>query len=155
VADHIYEAGLQKVTTAAAVAIASIVPATLASGTRMPEVREIGIFNVSGVAAEVGIGYPAALGTGGVTTTETVQALNPTDPAGHTALVTVYTTLQPTAPTNYMRRFELQPVIGAGVIFTWNPGEFALWAGATINAPVIFQISTAIVTYDISVKVAE
>ena len=152
-ADHIYEAALQKVTTAATVPIATIVPGTLGAGVRAPEIREIGVFNVSGVAAEVGIGVPAGA-AGTFTTQETVQALNPLDPAGHTVLVSVATT-PATAPANYMRRFELQPVIGAGVVFTWNPGEFILWSGATINQVTIFQISTSIVTYDVYCKISE
>ena len=80
-ADHIYEAALAKTTSTAAAPIAVIVPAALASGVRMPEIREIGVFNQSGVAAEIGIGSPAANGST-PTTSATVQALNETDPAG-------------------------------------------------------------------------
>lgn len=152
-ADHIYEAALSKTTTAATVPIAVIVPGTLGAGIRAPEIREIGIFSQSGVAATIGVGVPAAAGAT-ATTSETVQALNPLDPAGHTTLVTVHTTAA-TAPTNYTRRADLQPVVGAGVIFVWNPGEFILWSGATVPQIVIFQISTAIVTYDVYVKTAE
>ena len=154
-AEHLYEIGLPKTTGAAAGIIAAVNPAAIAAGTRMPEIREIGIFNQSGVAAEVGIGYPAAVGTGGASTSGTVQALNPIDAAGHTTVITLYVTLQPTAPTNFMRRAEIQAVVGAGVIFTWQPGEFALWQGAALFTPVIWQISALAVTYDIYVKVAE
>ena len=154
-ADHIYEAALPKTTGAVAGAIASIVPATLASGVRMPSVREIGIFSNSGVAAEIGIGYPAALGTGSISASATVQALNPIDAAGHTQLVTAYATTQPTAPSNYFRRAEIPAVVGAGLIWTWNAEEWQLWSGATISAPVIFQISALAVTFDVYIKVAE
>jgi hypothetical protein len=74
---------------------------------------------------------------------------------GDTKLVTAYATTQPTAPATYMRRDPLQATAGAGLILVWNPGEFILWAGAGISAPVIWQISTLAVTWDISVKVAE
>jgi len=152
-AEHIYEAALTKTTTAAAVAIASIVPATLAAGVRQAEVREIGIFISPTTATPVGIGYPAAAGAG-TATSVTVQG-SPVDGAGHTTLVSSYATTQPTAPATYMRRTDLAGTAGSGVIFVWNPGEFILWSGAAINAPVIFQISAASVTYDIYVKVAE
>lgn len=153
-AEHIYEAGAQRTSGAAAGALASVVPGTLAAGIRMPEIREIGIFNVSGVAAEIGLGYPAALGTGGIATSAVVQG-SPVDAGGHTVLALTYTTLQPTAPAAYMRRAELQGAVGAGIIWVWNPGEFILWSGAAINAPVIYQISALAVTYDIYCKVAE
>ena len=153
-AEHIYEAALTKTTGAAAAFICTIVPATLASGVRMPEIREIGIYNKDGAnAAEIGIGTPAAAGTtpsGAVT----VQALNELDPAGHTTLVPTYSGA-PTAPTVFNRRAEIQAVAGAGTIWVWGDGEFGLWAGATINQVVIFQISALAVVYDIYVKVAE
>jgi hypothetical protein len=155
VAEHIYELGLQKVSGAAAGALLSVMPLTLAAGVRPPEIREITITSVSGVAAEVGIGYPAAAGTGGISTQVTFLPLSPFDAAGHTTLVTAYVTAQPTAPANYFRRQEIQPVVGGGATWAWNPGEWMLWVGATIPAPVIFQISALAVTYDINVKVAE
>lgn len=153
-ADHIYEAGNTKTTGAAAGPIAVVVPGTLGAGIRMPDIREIGVFNQSGVAAQIGIGIPAAAGTGALTSV-TVQALNQLDPAGHTLLGTSYATTQPTAPSTFYRRADLQAVSGAGVIWTWLPGEFALWSGATINTLVIWQISAAAVTYDLYVKTAE
>ena len=152
-AEHIYEAGAQRTSGAVAGALASVVPGTLAAGIRMPEIREIGIFNVSGVAAEIGLGYPAALGTGGVATSAVVQG-SPVDACGHTVLALTYTTLQPTAPAAYMRRAELQGAVGADDP-GGNPGEFIRWSGAAINAPVIYQISALAVTYDIYCKVAE
>lgn len=153
-AEHIYEIGLAKTTGAAAGPIVTVVPAALASGVRMPEIREIGIFNVTGVAAEVGLGIPAAAGTGAVTG-GTVQALNQLDPAGHTQLASSFGTLQPTAPANFTRRAEIQAVVGAGLIWTWAPGEWQLWSGATVNQVVIWQLSLLAVSYDVYVKVAE
>ncbi len=154
-AGNILEAASTKTSSNAAGPIASIVPATLGSGVQVPEIREIGIFNVSGVAGEVGIGFPAALGTGGISASVTVQDISGFGATGNTKLATLYTTLQPTAPTNFFRRFEIQAVVGAGVIFTWQPDEWMLWSGAAINAPVIWQISALAVTYDVYVKVAE
>ncbi|SRR6266702_6712400 len=152
-ADHIYEASLPKTTTAAAVPIAVIVPGAIGAGIRSPEIREIGIFNVTGVAAEVSLGIPAAAGVT-ATTSMLVQALNQTDPAGHTTLVTVHTT-PATAPANRYRRAELQAVAGAGIIWTWAPGEWILWSGATVNQVVIFQESALAVGYDVYLKVSE
>lgn len=153
-ADHIYEVGWTYTSGAAAHAIGEIIPATLAAGKRPPEIREIGIFNQSGVAAQIGIGRPAAIGvTPG--TLVTVQAGNGFDTiAGNTTVAGSWGTA-PTAPSTFMRRFDLQAVQGAGDIFTWLPGESVLWSGATINTLVLWQISAVAVTYDLYVKVAE
>jgi hypothetical protein len=154
VADHIYEGGWAYTSGAAAHAIGEIIPATLAAGKRPPEIREIGIFSVSGVAAEIGIGRPAAIGITPATLT-TVQAGNSMDViAGNTTIAASWATA-PTVPGTFMRRAELQAVTGAGVIFTWNPGELVLWSGAAISTLVLWQISALAVTYDIYVKAAE
>lgn len=152
-AEHLYEVSLPKTTGAAAAPIAVVVPGTLGAGIRMPEIREIGVYNQSGVAAEIGLGVPAAAGVT-ATTSALVQALNQIDAAGHTTLVTVHTT-PATAPTTFYRRGELQAVVGAGAIWTWAPGEFALWSGATIPQVVLWQISALAVTYDVYLKCAE
>lgn len=152
-AEHLYEAGLPKTTTTTPAPVAVIVPGTLGAGIRSPEIREIGIFNVTGVAAEVGLGIPAAAGVT-ATTSMLVQALNQTDPAGHTTLVTVHTT-PATAPANFYRRGEIQAVVGAGIIWTWAPGEWILWSGATIPQVVIWQLSALAVGYDCYIKVSE
>ena len=152
--DHIYEVGWTYTSGAAAHAIGEIIPATLATAKRPPEIREIGVFNQSGVAAIVGIGRPAAIGiTPG--TLVTVQAAHSIDTiAGNTTVAGSWGTA-PTTPGTFMRRADLQATQGAGVIWTWLPGEFVLWSGATINTIVPWQISTAAVTYDLYVKVAE
>jgi hypothetical protein len=151
VSSHLYELGITKTTGAAAGQIAAIVPAALAAGVQPPEIREIGIFNVSGAAAEIGIGYPATE-SGTMTSLGTVQLSNAWLNSGDTQLGT-YATI--TAPTSYLRRLPLQAVVGAGVIFTWAPNEWMLWAGAAIPSPVIWQISALAVTYDLYIKVAE
>jgi hypothetical protein len=154
VSDHIYEGGWSYTSGAAAHAIGEIIPATLATGKRLPEIREIGIFNQSGVAAIVGTGVPAAIGITPATET-TVQAAHQVDTiAGNTKIAASWGTA-PTAPSPFMRRADLQAAQGAGVIWTWLPGEFVLWSGATISTIVIWQISSAAVTYDLYVKVAE
>jgi hypothetical protein len=156
-ADHIYEAATVKTSGAAAGTLFSVVPATIASGVRPPEIREIGIFNTTGVACEIGIGYPAAAGTGGISASVTVLPAGGMDGVGHTQLVSLYTTLQPTVPANFLRRAPLQAIIGAGIIWTWLPGEFVLWAGAAAGQlnPVVWQFSALAVGYDCYVKVAE
>jgi hypothetical protein len=152
--NNIFEGAATKTTGAAAGIIAVILPGTLGSGVRMPEVREIGIFNVSGVAAEVGIGIPAAAGTGTLTSV-TVQDISNLGVTGNTKIGTSYATTQPTAPSNFFRRAEIQAVVGAGLIWTWGQGEWPIWSGATINTPIIWQLSSLAVTYDVYVKVAE
>lgn len=152
--EHIYEVGWQFVSGAAAGAIGEIIPATLAAGTRMPEIRELGIFNVSGVAAEIGLGQPTAIGVTPATEV-TVQAINTMDTiVGKTKVAASWATA-PTAPGTFRRRAELQGVVGAGIIWTWNAGDFVMWSGATINTIVPWQISALAVTYDLYIKVAE
>lgn len=153
-ADHIYEGAWTYISGASAHAIGEIIPATLAAGKRPPEIREIGIFNQSGVASIVGLGHPAAIGVTPGTET-TVQAADSFDViAGQTVIAASWAT-PPTSPSPFMRRADLQAVQGAGVIWTWLPGEFVLWSGAAVNTIVLWQISTAAVTYDMYVKVAE
>lgn len=153
--NHIYELGLQKTTAASAGPVATIVPLALAAGVQPAYILEMGIFNVSGVAAEIGVGFPAAAGTGGSSAGGTVQPVVPWLNAGDTQVITTFVTLQPTAPVNFLRRAELQAVVGAGIIWTWDRDEFPTWAGATIPQVVIWQISTLAVTYDFYLKVAE
>lgn len=152
--EHLYEVAWTYTSGAAAHAIGEIIPATLATGKRPPEIREMGIYNVSGVAAEIGWGQPAAIGiTPG--TLVTVQAINTFDTiAGNTTVAASWGTA-PTAPTIFRRRAEIQAVIGAGAIWTWNPGELVMWSGAAISTLVPWQISALAVTYDCYIKVAE
>jgi hypothetical protein len=153
-AEHLYEVGWTYTSGAAAHAIGEIIPAALAAGVRLPEIREIGIFNQSGVAAQIGLGQPAAIGITPATLV-TVQATNNQDVIiGHTKVAGSWTTA-PTAPGTFTRRADIQAVVGAGVIWTWNPGEFVLWVGSAISTWVPWQISAAAVTYDCYIKVAE
>jgi len=155
-AEHLYEVGWTKTTGAAAAPFIEIIPATLAAGKRPPEIREVGVFlNTPGAGvAQIGLGQPAAIGvTPG--TISTVQATNTFDTiAGNTTVAATWGTA-PTAPGTFRRRADLQAVAGAGIIWTWNPGEFTMWAGATINTIVLWQISAQAVTYDCYIKVAE
>jgi hypothetical protein len=154
VAEDLYEVGWTYTSGAAAHAIGEIIPGTLAAGTRIPEIRELGIFNVSGVAAELGMGRPAAIGVtpGTLVTDQSADSTNFI--AGDTKVAASWGTA-PTVPGTYMRRFELPAVVGAGVIFTWNQSEFKLWSGAAISTIVLWQISALAVTYDCYIKVAE
>ena len=155
-ADHIYEAGFTFTTSTAAAPFGEIIAATLAAGKRPPEIREIGIYiNAPGAnVAQIGIGQPAAIGITPATQT-TVQANNTFDTiAGNTTIAKSWGTA-PTAPSTFRRRADLQAVAGAGTIWTWNPGEFVMWAGAAISTVVLWQLSAQAVTYDCYLKVAE
>ncbi len=153
-AEHLYEVGFTKTTGAAAAPFGEIIAAAIAAGKRLPEIREIGIFNQSGIAAEIGIGRPAAVGITPATL-QTVQATHSADViAGNTTVALTWGTA-PTAPGTFTRRAELQAVVGAGLIWTWGAGEFTLWSAAAIGTFVLWQISAQAVTYDCYVKVAE
>ncbi len=146
---RVYEAGVSKLTSAAAGPIATFI-----AGTRRASVLELGIFTTTAVAGEVGIGRAANTAAGALTGT-LVQAMDTSDEAGTATLTTTFGTTQPTAPTNFMRRIQLPATIGAGVIWTWAPGELMIPASSLVNPFTIWQISTAAVTFDVYVKVLE
>lgn len=146
---RIYEAGVQKTTGAAAGPII-----TVATGTRRCSVLELGIFATTAVAGEVGTGRPGNTPAGALTGT-LVQAGDPADEAGTTTATTSWATTQPTAPSNPMRRIQLPAVIGAGIVWSWAPGDLLVPASSTTTALVVWQFSAAAVTYDVYVKVLE
>jgi hypothetical protein len=152
-ANDIYEGAVTKTTAgSAAGVICAILPAALSATVRMPEIREIGIFNVSGAACEVGL-LPGT--TTGTTPSGGTTVINPgTGGAGNTQIIPTYATY-PTVGSVYTRRAPLQAVAGAGIIWTWLPGEWALWIGASSYPFVIYQISAVNTQYDLYVKVAE
>ncbi len=156
-AEHLYEVAWTKTTTTAAAPFGEIIPAAIAAGKRLPEIREIGIFIVSPPSsggAEIGVGRPAAIGITPATEV-TVQATHSADViAGNTVVAATWGTA-PTAPSTFMRRAELQGIAGAGVIFTWLPGEFTLWSASAIGTLVLWQLGALAVTYDCYLKVAE
>lgn len=115
-----YSVALNK--TATATTSVPITTLLTASGSRAV-VREVGIFMANAVACTVGLGKPAANGSGAATGT-LGQAEDWADVASLTTLVTTFATTQPTAPTNFFRRATLPAVIGAGIIWSWEPGEF-------------------------------
>jgi hypothetical protein len=142
---QLYEVGLTKTTAAAAGPIVTL----LTSATARPDIREIGIFIApTAAAATIGLGRPAAAGTG--TATGTLgQALDAGDPAATCTLVTSFATTQPTAPTNFMRRIDLPATVGAGVVWTYPPNTFNVPVSSNF---VIWQLSAVAVTYDIYVQ---
>lgn len=134
-----YEIGAQKVTTAAAGLLCQL----RANSTRDLRVFEIGVFNVSGVAGEVGLIRPTAVGAT-FTSTAVGAALDNASAAG-VAVVDTAATTPPTIGTNYMRRAQLPATVGSGLIWTFPLG---------INVPVsssiaLWQLSAAAVTYDV------
>lgn len=87
-------------------------------------IRELGVsVGVAGAAATIGIIRPAAIGVT-PTAPKTGQAEDPASPAG-TAQSAVAWTTAPTLPATpvYMRRVGLPASVGAGWVWTWNPGE--------------------------------
>lgn len=160
-ADHIYEAGGQTSTAAAAGPIINIIAATTASGIRVPEIREMGFTLISAVACDITVGQPATAGTAGnngtPTAPVTVNAVNHIDPTGHTIVGFSTWSSTPTAPTAVVRRVSLPATIGAGIIWVWNPGEFQLYptGGPPGSFLTVWQASTSAVILDWYVKVAE
>lgn len=107
--------------------IATVAPVTVANYMSMiataavrPRIREIGLSCNAATASSVGIGHPGNTAT---PTTPTVG--QPVDVNDQTSLASLSTTwtLAPTVPAQFFRRIVLPAVIGAGVIWIWNPGE--------------------------------
>lgn len=143
---QLYEAALQKVTGAAAGPIATLLTT---AGSR-PDIREIGIFVSSAPATgpTIGVGRPAAIGTG-VATGVLGQATDHADLAAVCTLTSSFATTQPTAPSNFMRRISLPNAIGAGIIWTWEINGLNVPASGNF---VIWQASALAVTYDVYVR---
>ena len=146
-----YEAAVTKTTTAAAGPIATFVQP---SGGRRSSVLELGIFVVTAVAGEVGLGLPGNTPAGALTGT-TVTPNDPSDETGTGVLVTSFATTQPTAPANFRRRVQLPAVIGAGIVWSWERGEVEIPVNTFNQGLLLWQISSAIVTYDVYIRVAE
>lgn len=146
---QLYEGGTQKVTTAAAGPIITI----LSGAASRPDVREIGIFMASAPATgpTIGVGRPAAVGAGAATGV-LGQATDVSDPAAVTTIVTSFATTQPTAPTIPLRRMTLPAVIGAGIVWVWAPNELNIPTSGNL---VVWQYSALAVTYEVYVKFEE
>jgi hypothetical protein len=144
-----YEGAVQKTTSTAAGPIA-----TVFTTTNRVSVLEMGIFATTAVAGEVGIIRPGTGGAGTVTGV-TLQAGDSADNASLTSLAASFATTQPSSPGSALRRIQLPATIGAGVIWTWAPGELVVPASATTAQIVAWQFSSAAVTYDVYVKVLE
>lgn len=134
---------VQKASGAAA---GPVVQFRAAGAARDARVFEIGVFAVTAVAGEVGIGRPAAIAgtpTGG-TAVASGQGYDNVAGAGAAVVDTGWTT-PPTSPTTFWRRAMLPATIGAGVIWTFPTGLVVPASGAFV----VWQFTTAAVTYDV------
>lgn len=120
----IYSLGFSKTAPGAGTGICMIrPPSTLAAG-----IREIGVFNSTAVASSVGLVRNATTGT--PSTSTLVQAQDPDRPAGQTNIDTAWSAAA-TVAANYLRKIVLPATIGAGIIWTFAPGELIAENGAT------------------------
>lgn len=144
---HLYEVAVTKTTGAAAGPVATLLTASAPRA----EIREIGVFATTSVAGEIGLGRPAAAGSGAATGS-LAQALDAADSAAASTLVTSFATTQPTAPAIPFRHIQLPATAGAGVVWVWAPGELIVPVSANL---VIWQFSAAAVNYAVYVKLVE
>jgi len=96
-------------------------------------ILEYGVFLAGAGATTLGLGRPAAAGVG-ATASILLQAEDPGNPAATINSVLEWTTSDPTAPTNFLRRIGLPATIAVGVIWTFPRGliipigsNFVLW----------------------------
>jgi hypothetical protein len=127
------------------------------SATDRPFIREIGIFvAVAGAAPTVGIVRPNAIGVT-PTAPKTVQAVDPANPAGTVTSAVAWGTAPTLAATPlYLARAALPATVGAGVIFSWNPGEELVVPVSSSLLIDLISLSAAVATaIDFYVKLAE
>lgn len=94
------------------------------SATDRAFVREIGVsVGVAGAAPVIGLIRPNAIGVT-PTAPKTALAIDPANPAGTVQSATAWATA-PTLPGTaiYLARVGLPATIGAGWVWSWNPGE--------------------------------
>ena len=121
-------------------------------------VREIGVFmnSTAGGAVTVGLGRPGNTPTTG--TAALVQAEDAGDPAGTTNVYTAGWGTAPTVPSTFFRMAVLPATVGAGVIWSWAPGD-ELILGVTRNLGLLIwdtaQTVAASQTCSVYVKLAE
>ena len=120
----VYSVGVSKTAPTTGTAIAMIRPAT----SDEVQVREIGVFNSTAIASSVGLIRNATTGT--PSTSTLFQAGDMDRPAATCNLDTAWSAAA-TIGSIYLRKIVLPATIGAGIIWTFGPGE--LWAanGAT------------------------
>jgi hypothetical protein len=120
-----YAAAASKAAPATLTAIAGIRPAAGAD----VQVREIGVFNSTAVASSVGLIRSLTAGT--ASTSMLGQAQDPQRPASACNFDTAWSGAGTVSTAGYLRKVVLPATIGAGIIWTFGPGE--LWAknGAT------------------------
>lgn len=100
-------------------------------------VREIGVFmnSAAGGAVTVGIGRP-----GNTPTTGTAALGNPEDfvdtQTPLASLITAGWGTAPTVPTVLYRQIVLPATVGAGIVWTWAPGD-ELQLGTTRNLGIV------------------
>jgi hypothetical protein len=140
---HLYQAGISKTSLASASAVVSL----LTPSAVRAEVVEIGIFTTTAVAGEVGLGRPASVGAT-PTTQQLGVAMDFADVASVVNLVATFTTI-PTVPSLFMAKIQLPAIIGAGMVWTWNRGEFTVPVSSSVC---IWQLSAAAVGYDAYMK---
>lgn len=131
----IYSVG--KSSAAVAVTGGGVLAELTATTTNRVKVREIGVFmnSAAGGAVTVAVGRPGNTPTTGTAALGVAEDLVDTQ-TPLASLITAGWGVAPTAPTSIYRQIVLPATVGAGVIWTWPPGE-ELALGLTRNLGVV------------------
>lgn len=110
-------------------------PSLYATAAVRPQIREIGVWNTTAVAAAVAIVRATATGTQGAGLTEVCMSDD-----SSTVVATAFNTHTADATVGAaIKQASLGAAIGSGVIWTWEPGEFVIdnltTAGVVIICP--------------------
>lgn len=125
------------------ITIANAAWSIISAATNKPKIMELGVSQNTGTATSWGLGRPAAAG---VTPTTPVTFLDESDGGGAAAVTTACLawTTQPTAPTNFLRRFSTSATVGAGIIWTFPRG-----LGMPVSSNIVLWNITASVASDV------
>lgn len=126
--------------TAAAPGITDEIIEIRNSTTRRMYVVEIGVFTGAATATGVGLVRCSAQGTNG--TSVAGQSEDPNITAAATGAIYTAVTTGLTLGTNYLRRAMLPAAIGAGIIWTWPPGNELILG--TSSSTAVVNISAAV-----------
>jgi hypothetical protein len=122
-----------KASAAVAVTAGGILAELAANATNRVKLRELGVFmnSAAGGAVTVGLGRPGNTPAGGTADLGVAEDLVDTQVA-QTSLITAGWGTAPTVPTLIYRQIVLPATVGAGVIWSWAPGD-ELCLGLTRN----------------------
>jgi hypothetical protein len=123
-------------------ALSGAAQAEIVAITNPMSILEMGCRNNAATAGSLAVGRPANTPAGGTAQTATGQSDWSTTGASLGGIITTGWTTAPTAPAagRTLRAWSVGAVIGDGMVFTWEPGEFVVPVGRA-NGVVVWNLA--------------